>query len=106
MNVKKGQFMPPAEMARVVTKLEEGGSRNILLTERGTFFGYGRLVNDLIGLGDLIDLGRPVCFDVTHSTQLPGAGEPPLVHPIRGVARPGLGPGRPGAAYTSALMRK
>ena len=61
-------------MTRVVRKLEEGGCRDILLTERGTFFGYGRLVNDLIGLGDLMDLGRPVCFDVTHSTQLPGAG--------------------------------
>jgi 2-dehydro-3-deoxyphosphooctonate aldolase (KDO 8-P synthase) len=60
-----------------------------MLTERGTFFGYGRLVNDFIGLGDLMELGEgtegrrdgegggspPVCFDVTHSTQLPGAGE-------------------------------
>ena len=43
-----------------------------MLTERGTFFGYNRLVNDFVGLGDLMDLGRPVCFDVTHSTQQPG----------------------------------
>jgi 2-dehydro-3-deoxyphosphooctonate aldolase (KDO 8-P synthase) len=44
-----------------------------MLTERGTFFGYHRLVNDFAGLGDLMELGRPVCFDVTHSTQQPGA---------------------------------
>ncbi|MHC5023634.1 MAG: 3-deoxy-8-phosphooctulonate synthase [Planctomycetota bacterium] len=74
VNVKKGQFMAPEEMTRVIAKLEEGGCRDIILTERGTFFGYGRLVNDFIGLGDLLSLGRPVCFDVTHSTQLPGAG--------------------------------
>jgi 2-dehydro-3-deoxyphosphooctonate aldolase (KDO 8-P synthase) len=45
-----------------------------MLTERGTFFGYNRLVNDFIGVGDLMELGWPVCFDVTHSTQQPGAG--------------------------------
>jgi 2-dehydro-3-deoxyphosphooctonate aldolase (KDO 8-P synthase) len=73
VNAKKGQFMAPAEMAHVIGKLEESGCRDIMLTERGTFFGYHRLVNDFVGLGDLMDLGRPVCFDVTHSTQLPGA---------------------------------
>lgn len=75
VNVKKGQFAAPAEMRHAITKLEETGCANIMLTERGTFFGYHRLVNDFIGLGDLMDLGTPVCFDVTHSTQLPGAGE-------------------------------
>ena len=75
VNVKKGQFLSPPEMKHVVRKLEEGGCRNIMLTERGTFFGYHRLVNDFIGLGDMMDLGWPVCFDVTHSTQLPGAAE-------------------------------
>lgn len=75
VNVKKGQFMAPTEMKHVISKLEEGGCRDILLTERGTFFGYHRLVNDFIGIGDLMQLGWPVCFDVTHSTQLPGAGE-------------------------------
>ena len=74
VNVKKGQFVSPAEMKHVVTKLTESGCEQIMLTERGTFFGYNRLVNDFIGLGDMMDLGRPVCFDVTHSTQLPGAG--------------------------------
>ncbi|MHC4414513.1 MAG: 3-deoxy-8-phosphooctulonate synthase [Planctomycetota bacterium] len=75
VNVKKGQFMSPAEMRHVVEKLREGGAGHVMLTERGTFFGYHRLVNDFVGLGDLMDLGCPVCFDVTHSTQLPGAGE-------------------------------
>jgi 2-dehydro-3-deoxyphosphooctonate aldolase (KDO 8-P synthase) len=74
VNVKKGQFMSPGEMGHVVAKLREGGSPGIVLTERGTFFGYNRLVNDFIGLGDMMELGCPVCFDVTHSTQLPGAG--------------------------------
>ncbi|MCH2133601.1 MAG: 3-deoxy-8-phosphooctulonate synthase [Phycisphaerales bacterium] len=75
VNVKKGQFLSPAEMAHVIGKLKDAGCEDIMLTERGTFFGYHRLVNDFIGLGDMMDLGRPVCFDVTHSTQLPGAGE-------------------------------
>lgn len=72
VNAKKGQFMSPSEMKNVIDKLHEGGAKNIMLTERGTFFGYQRLVNDFIGLGDLMDMGWPVCFDVTHSTQQPG----------------------------------
>jgi 2-dehydro-3-deoxyphosphooctonate aldolase (KDO 8-P synthase) len=72
VNVKKGQFLSPSEMEHVVTKLQESSCNSILLTERGTFFGYNRLVNDFIGLGDLMEIGPPVCFDVTHSTQLPG----------------------------------
>jgi len=84
VNVKKGQFLSPAEMAGPVRKLAEAGCANTLLTERGTFFGYHRLVNDFTGLGDLMELdcsafggtgSPPVCFDVTHSTQLPGSGE-------------------------------
>ncbi len=74
VNVKKGQFMAPAEMAGPIKKLGEAGCDNLMLTERGTFFGYHRLVNDFTGLGDLLELGPPVCFDVTHSTQLPGSG--------------------------------
>jgi 2-dehydro-3-deoxyphosphooctonate aldolase (KDO 8-P synthase) len=72
VNVKKGQFISPAEMRGATKKLAEAGCTNVMLTERGTFFGYGRLVNDFIGLGDMMDLGHPVCFDCTHSTQLPG----------------------------------
>lgn len=80
VNVKKGQFVAPAEMRGAVVKLAEGGCENVMLTERGTFFGYHRLVNDFIGLGDLMELDAPggsppVCFDCTHSVQLPGAGE-------------------------------
>ncbi len=74
VNVKKGQFMAPAEMTHAVKKLQEAKAAGIMLTERGTFFGYHRLVNDFVGLGDMIDLGHPTCFDVTHSTQLPGGG--------------------------------
>ncbi|WP_428390148.1 3-deoxy-8-phosphooctulonate synthase [Mucisphaera sp.] len=74
VNAKKGQFMSPGEMVNVVTKLKESGAGEdkILLTERGTFFGYHRLVNDIAGFADLMELGVPVCFDATHSTQQPG----------------------------------
>ncbi len=81
VNVKKGQFVSPREMIGPLRKLRESGCTDAMLTERGTFFGYNRLVNDFIGVGDMLDLddgaggGPPVCFDVTHSTQLPGAGE-------------------------------
>jgi len=74
VNVKKGQFLSPAEMSNVVTKLTEAGCVNQMLTERGTFFGYNRLVNDFAGVYDMMQLGWPVCFDVTHSTQNPGGG--------------------------------
>ena len=75
VNVKKGQFLSPNEMTHVVKKLEESGASEIMVCERGTFFGYHRLVNDFIGLGDLMEMGYPVCFDATHSTQLPGASD-------------------------------
>lgn len=74
VNVKKGQFMAPAEMAGAIGKLRESGALHIMLTERGTFFGYHRLVNDFVGLADMMDLGVPVCFDASHSTQRPGEG--------------------------------
>jgi len=76
VNVKKGQFLAPEEMRNVLEKLRDSGATRMMATERGTFFGYNRLVNDFIGMGDLADIaaefGAPVCFDVTHSTQLPG----------------------------------
>ncbi len=80
VNVKKGQFLSPGEMKGPFKKLAEAGCTNAMATERGTFFGYGRLVNDFLGMGDLMeqDMGGgpvPLCFDATHSTQLPGAGE-------------------------------
>ena len=75
VNVKKGQFMAPAEMVGAIGKLRESGAKQIMLTERGTFFGYHRLVNDFAGVGDMMQMGVPVCFDATHSTQKPGEGE-------------------------------
>ncbi|QDV11646.1 2-dehydro-3-deoxyphosphooctonate aldolase [Rosistilla oblonga] len=72
INVKKGQFMAPGDMRYVVEKLRESGSQNILLCERGTFFGYGRLVNDMRSIPEMQALGVPVVFDATHSVQQPG----------------------------------
>jgi 2-dehydro-3-deoxyphosphooctonate aldolase (KDO 8-P synthase) len=72
VNVKKGQFMAPWDMRNVVTKLEEVGNRNLLLTERGSTFGYGQLVNDMRAIPMMQELGRPVIFDATHSVQKPG----------------------------------
>ena len=72
VNVKKGQFLSPADMKHVIGKLEAVGCRNVLLTERGTFFGYGQLVNDMRALPQMKSLGAPVVFDATHSVQHPG----------------------------------
>ena len=74
VNVKKGQFMAPWEMKNVVSKLAEVGNRQALLTERGSTFGYGQLVNDMRAIPWMQDLGCPVIFDATHSVQMPGAG--------------------------------
>lgn len=74
VNVKKGQFLSPWEMANVVTKLEESGNRKILLTERGSSFGYNNLVVDMRALPIMRSFGYPVVFDATHSVQLPGGG--------------------------------
>jgi 2-dehydro-3-deoxyphosphooctonate aldolase (KDO 8-P synthase) len=72
VNVKKGQFMAPWDMKHVVAKLSSSGCQNVLLCERGTFFGYGRLVNDMCGIPQMQALGVPVIFDATHSVQQPG----------------------------------
>lgn len=72
VHVKKGQFMAPSDMRHVVSKLESAGCSNILLCERGTFFGYGRLVNDFRALPLMREIGPPVVFDATHSVQEPG----------------------------------
>jgi 2-dehydro-3-deoxyphosphooctonate aldolase (KDO 8-P synthase) len=74
VNVKKGQFLAPADMRNVVDKVESTGNRQLLLTERGATFGYNNLVVDMRGLGIMRALGYPVIFDATHSVQLPGAG--------------------------------
>jgi 2-dehydro-3-deoxyphosphooctonate aldolase (KDO 8-P synthase) len=72
LNVKKGQFMAPTDMKYVVDKVRGVGSGGLMLCERGTFFGYGRLVNDMAGLPVMRGLGVPVVFDATHSVQQPG----------------------------------
>lgn len=73
VNVKKGQFMSPAEMRNVVVKIEGAGNKNILLTERGTSFGYNMLVNDFRAIAIMQETGYPVVYDATHSVQMPGA---------------------------------
>ena len=72
VNVKKAQFLAPWDMQHVLGKLEASGCQNVLMTERGTFFGYGRLVNDMRSIAQMQSLGPPVVFDATHSVQEPG----------------------------------
>ena len=75
VNVKKGQWMPPAAMAGALEKVRAGGSTDVAVTERGTFFGYGDLVVDMRNFPRLHDAtGAPVIFDATHSVQQPGQG--------------------------------
>jgi 2-dehydro-3-deoxyphosphooctonate aldolase (KDO 8-P synthase) len=73
VNVKKGQFMAPNDMRHVISKLAEAGNEKVLLTERGTTFGYGNLVNDMRAIPLMQALGKPVVYDGTHSVQWPGA---------------------------------
>ncbi len=72
INVKKGQFMAPWDMRNVVNKLAEVDNNKVLLTERGTTFGYGQLVNDMRSIPWMQEIGCPVIFDATHSVQMPG----------------------------------
>jgi len=88
VNVKKGQFLAPADMRHPIAKLLAGGCQDICLCERGTFFGYGRLVNDFAGLVTMRSFGVPVIFDATHSVQQPASlggatgGDRALVEPL------------------------
>jgi len=88
VNVKKGQFVAPGDMKHAVAKLLAGGCQDVMLCERGTFFGYGRLVNDFAGLMTMRGLGVPVIFDATHSVQQPASrgdstgGDRTLVEPL------------------------
>ncbi len=75
VNIKKGQFLAPKDMRHVVAKVEAAGNQRVLVTERGTSFGYNNLIVDMRALPMLHELGYPVVFDVTHSLQLPGGGE-------------------------------
>ena len=88
VNVKKGQFMAPADMQHVINKLTESGCKQAMVTERGTFFGYGALVNDMRAIVHMRKMGVPVMFDATHSVQQPSAaggktgGEREMVGPL------------------------
>lgn len=88
INVKKGQFVAPRDMRPALAKLRESGATDVLLTERGASFGYNNLVVDMRSLAIMRGLGAPVCFDATHSVQLPGgagdstAGERAFVRPL------------------------
>ena len=86
VNVKKPQFIAPEDCLHIVRKCEESGNANILLTERGTTFGYGRLVNDMRAIPIMQSLGTPVVFDATHSVQTPGGsttgGQREMVAPL------------------------
>jgi len=96
VNVKKGQFLAPRDMRHVVTKLTESGARGVLVTERGVTFGYNNLVVDPRAFPMLRELGMPVIYDVTHSLQLPGAGDgvtAGLAEYIEPLARAGVAAG-------------
>ena len=86
VNVKKPQFAAPEDVLHIVQKCEAFGNSNILLTERGTTFGYGRLVNDMRSIPIMQRFGTPVVFDATHSVQMPGGkttgGQREMVHPL------------------------
>lgn len=73
VNIKKGQFLAPQQMKPLAKKVSDSGNSNILLTDRGTFFGYNNLVVDYRGIPLMKEIGYPVIFDATHSVQLPGA---------------------------------
>jgi 2-dehydro-3-deoxyphosphooctonate aldolase (KDO 8-P synthase) len=88
VNIKKGQFVSPADFANAAEKVASTGNQRILLTERGSSFGYNNLVVDMRGLRIMAETGYPVIFDATHSVQLPGAsgaasgGQPQFIEPL------------------------
>lgn len=96
VNVKKGQFLAPWEMQNVVKKIESTGNKKIILTDRGTTFGYNNLVSDMRSIPIMQNFGYPVVFDATHSVQLPGgsgdrsAGQREFIAPL---ARAAVGAG-------------
>jgi 2-dehydro-3-deoxyphosphooctonate aldolase (KDO 8-P synthase) len=88
VNIKKGQFVAPHDIPRAAEKVASTGNRQVVLTERGSSFGYNNLVVDMRGLKIMRDAGWPVVFDATHSVQLPGAagsasgGQPEFIEPL------------------------
>lgn len=75
VNVKKGQFMAPLDMENAISKIASSGNSKIIITERGTCFGYNNLVSDMRSMPIMRQFGYPIVFDATHSVQLPGAGK-------------------------------
>lgn len=75
VNIKKGQFLAPEQMKSLIKKVEDSGNSNIVITERGTTFGYNNLVSDFRSIPIMQEFGYPIIFDATHSVQLPGAME-------------------------------
>lgn len=92
VNVKKGQFVSPHDIRHAAEKVASTGNNNIVLTERGSSFGYNNLVVDMRGLAIMRGFGYPVVFDATHSVQLPGAagtasgGQPEFIEPLASAA--------------------
>jgi 2-dehydro-3-deoxyphosphooctonate aldolase (KDO 8-P synthase) len=92
VNIKKGQFVAPSDMRHAVDKVRSTGNDRVLVTERGSIFGYNNLVVDMRGLVIMRELGVPVIFDATHSVQLPGAagtvsgGQPQFIEPLASAA--------------------
>jgi 2-dehydro-3-deoxyphosphooctonate aldolase (KDO 8-P synthase) len=88
VNIKKGQFLSPGDIANAAEKVASTGNQRVILTERGTSFGYNNLVVDMRGLRIMASTGYPVVFDATHSVQLPGAagnassGQPEFIEPL------------------------
>jgi 2-dehydro-3-deoxyphosphooctonate aldolase (KDO 8-P synthase) len=74
VNLKKGQFLSPQEMGQVVNKASAAGGKRLLVTDRGTTFGYNNLISDMRSIPIMKDFGFPVVFDATHSVQMPGGG--------------------------------
>jgi 2-dehydro-3-deoxyphosphooctonate aldolase (KDO 8-P synthase) len=99
VNIKKGQFVSPHEVRHAIEKVRSTGNEKIIVTERGSSFGYNNLVVDMRSLPVLRSLGVPVVLDVTHSVQLPGGqgnasgGQPEFIEPL---ARAGVGAGLDG----------
>jgi 2-dehydro-3-deoxyphosphooctonate aldolase (KDO 8-P synthase) len=96
VNLKKGQFLAPLDMRHAIDKVHAAGNQNVFITERGFSFGYNNLVVDMRAFPMMRGLGTPVVFDVTHSLQLPGAGEgvtAGLAEYIGPLARAGVGAG-------------
>jgi 2-dehydro-3-deoxyphosphooctonate aldolase (KDO 8-P synthase) len=88
VNIKKGQFLAPWDIGRAAAKVREAGNENVMITERGVTFGYNTLVVDFRALPRMREMGVPVCFDATHSVQIPGGqghasgGEPEFIAPL------------------------